>query len=230
MLLPLAIVAVSESGYLEQRFGEPLDEAWEVSCLFVSFTGLLLRALTVGFVPGGTSGRNTKKQRAETLNTTGLYATVRNPLYLGNYLVLLGVVLAIKVWWFVLLACLVLALYYERVICAEETFLQQKFGKAYTDWAARTPVFIPKPWRWRRPELPFSLRTVLRREYNGLLFIVVAFPLIEVVDDVLLQAKPFAIWLREDLHWPVFFGVGAAIFLLLRTLKKHTRFLRVPGR
>ncbi len=56
---------------------------------------------------------------------------------------LLGVVLAIKVWWFVLLACLVLALYYERIICAEETFLQQKFGKAYTDWAARTPVFIP---------------------------------------------------------------------------------------
>ncbi len=51
---------------------------------------------------------------------------------------LLGVVLAIEVWWFVLLACLVVALYYERINCAEETFLQRKFGKTYTDWGART--------------------------------------------------------------------------------------------
>ncbi len=78
------------------------------------------------------------------------------------------------------------ALYYERIIGAEEIFVQRKFGKTYTDWAARTPVFIPKPWRWR-PEPPFSCRTVLRREYNGLFFIVVAFTLIEPIDDVLLQ-------------------------------------------
>ncbi|MEE8539888.1 MAG: hypothetical protein V3S54_08725 [Woeseiaceae bacterium] len=78
-------------------------------------------------------------------------------------------------------------LYYERIICAEETFVQRKFGKTYTDWGARTPVFIPKPWRRSRPELPFSLRTVLRREYNGLFFIVVAFTLIEPIDDVLSQ-------------------------------------------
>lgn len=90
-------------------------------------------------------------------------------------------------WRYVLLACLVFALYYERIICAEETFVQRKFGKTYTDWAARTPVFIPKPWRRSRPELPFSLRTVLRREYNGSFFIVVAFTLIEPIDDVLLQ-------------------------------------------
>ena len=77
--------------------------------------------------------------------------------------------------------------YYERIICAEETFVQRKFGKTYTDWGARTPVFIPKPWRRSRPELPFSLCTVLRREYNGLFFIVVAFTLIEPIDDVLSQ-------------------------------------------
>ncbi len=47
-------------------------------------------------------------------------------------------------------------------------------------------MFIPKPWRWW-PELPFSLRTELRREYNGLFSIVVAFTLIEPIDDVLLQ-------------------------------------------
>ena len=77
-------------------------------------------------------------------------------------------------------------LYYERIIGAEETFVQRKVGKTYTDWGARTPVFIPKPWR-SRPELPFSFRTVLHREYNGLFFIVVAFTLIEPIDDVLLQ-------------------------------------------
>ncbi|MGB8874133.1 MAG: hypothetical protein WCC75_12145, partial [Desulfobaccales bacterium] len=47
-------------------------------------------SLPWGLPPRGTSGRNTQGQVAETLNTTGIYSLVRNPLYLGNFLIWLG--------------------------------------------------------------------------------------------------------------------------------------------
>ena len=50
---------------------------------------------------------------------------------------------------------------------AEEQFLRGKFGQAYLDWAAGVPAFWPALGRWKSPEVGFSLRNVLKREYNG---------------------------------------------------------------
>jgi protein-S-isoprenylcysteine O-methyltransferase Ste14 len=230
LLLPFALLAIAESGYFVEWVGEPIEEAWELFCLGISMLGLGLRAVTVGCAAPGTSGRNARAQRAESLNTTGIYATVRNPLYLGNFLVLLGFVLAIKIWWFVIIASLGFALYYERIIFAEEAFLRHKYGAAYTAWASRTPALIPNPRLWCAPVLRFSLRTALRREYNGFYLIVVTFTLIELVSDLLVEAQPFHKWLQNDWFWLAFFATGTLIFFTLRTMKKHTRILHVAGR
>lgn len=67
------------------------ESTWAWSCIAVSLFGLLIRAVTIGFTPKGTSGRNTKEgQVAEVLNTKGIYSVVRHPLYLGNYFMWLG--------------------------------------------------------------------------------------------------------------------------------------------
>ncbi len=58
--------------------------------MVISFFGLALRVIVVGHAPYGTSGRNTREQVADTLNTTGMYSIVRHPLYLANYLIILG--------------------------------------------------------------------------------------------------------------------------------------------
>ena len=230
LLLPFAVLAARESGYLVQWFGEPVEEAWEFACLAVSLLGLGLRALTVGHAPSGASGRNTREQRAESLTTTGIYATVRNPLYLANYIVLMGFILALKVWWLGVIGTLGFALYYERIILAEEAFLRAKYGAEYLAWAARTPALLPKPSLWRAPALPFSLRTVLRREYNGFYLIVITFTLIELVSDLAIEKESFSTWVERDWDWWGLFAVGTLVFLTLRFLKKHTRVLRVAGR
>ena len=56
----------------------------------VSLLGECVRIFTIAFVPAGTSGRNTKQQLATSLNQTGIYSTVRHPLYLGNFFMFLG--------------------------------------------------------------------------------------------------------------------------------------------
>jgi len=50
---------------------------WGMICLSISLFGQLIRAITIGFTPKSTSGRNTKAgQVAEVLNTKGIYSTV----------------------------------------------------------------------------------------------------------------------------------------------------------
>lgn len=89
-------------------------------CLSVSFLGQIIRAITLGYTPRGTSGRNTKEgQVAETLNTRGIYSTVRHPLYVGNFFMWMGIVLFADSPWFSIVVALAFWLYYERIMFAE---------------------------------------------------------------------------------------------------------------
>ncbi len=230
VLVPTALVALVEGVRVEAAWGERFDNFWMIGCLLLSFAGLALRGFTVGFVPSGTSGRNTRDQRADELNTTGMYSVVRNPLYLANFVILLGVVLALKVWWFALLFGLAYWLYIERVIAAEERYLTERFGEPYDSWSARTPAFWPRLTGWQAPDLRFSPRTVLRREYNGFYAIVCAFVALELVSDIFYEHLTLAAWVAEDSFWVALFAAGTAVFFTIRMLKKRTSLLRVEGR
>jgi len=200
-------------------------EGWAIFSMAISFCGLGIRMGTVGFAPAGTSGRNTRWQRAAALNTTGMYSIVRHPLYLGNAIIWLGVSMFCQTWWLTVIFVLVYWIYYERIMMAEEDFLREEFGDAHLDWASRTPAFIPALRQWRRPDLPFSLRTVLRREYSGFFAIVACFFLLESTRHVVVYGQ-----LVFKPHWAVLFLAGLLVYATLRTLKKRTRLLVVKGR
>lgn len=234
LLLPLLALAFIETGAEFQTvFGKPAEEALETLSVLLMVAGALVRILTVGFVPKGTSGRNTHGQQAGTLNMTGLYSIVRNPLYLGNFLVFLGFCVGTQVWWFALLATLAFALYYERIIATEEAFLTEKFGARYLDWARRTPAFFPNVRLWKRPSLPFSARTVIRREYNGILLVVAMVVALEVIHDVTMGEADLADPASWPADWNAYFtvlGLSAALYLIVRHFKHNTALLEVEGR
>lgn len=191
----------------------------------MALAGQTIRVHVVGHAPPGTSGRNTRSQRAETLNTTGFYSVCRHPLYLANFVAFAGILLAIQVWWFVLVGVLAFWIYYERIMAAEEAFLHDKYQHVYDRWAASTPAFIPKPANWRRADRAFSWKTVLRREPYGYFAIITAFFIVEAVSDLVVEGDALAQWLRADFIWPALFVVGAIAFVVLRTLKKATTLL-----
>jgi protein-S-isoprenylcysteine O-methyltransferase Ste14 len=221
--IPIFLACLSSFKYLGAS--HELNEVWQLFCLAISSAGLALRVIAVGRAPLGTSGRNTREQVARTLTTTGIYSVVRHPLYLGNYLILIGMALWPHVWWLAALASCLFALYYERIMLAEEAFLLERFDGAFETWAAATPAFIPRFRGWKPSEITFCWRTVLQREYNAFILIIGVFFLFDLIGDSLAERR----W-HLGYGWFSFFLAGFVIFATLRTLKKRTKFLNVEGR
>ena len=223
--IPIFLIALRNSEYLERVFGNSIDTCWEFFSICISFLGLGVRCFTVGFVPRGTSGRSTQWLAAETLNTTGIYSIVRHPLYLGNFIIILGTTLFVQVWWFALIVWLGFWIYNERIIFAEEEFLRKKFGALFLEWAKETPAFFPKFKNWKKPNLPFSLKTILRKEYSTFFSIIASFTFLDIAADLLAEGK-----LEISLPWTILFITGLIIYLILLILKKKTKILDVQGR
>ncbi len=226
--LPLFMAALFIPALARFRypFASPrLDLAWDAGCLAVALLGEGIRFFTVGFVPRGTSGRNTLKQVADTLNTTGLYACVRNPVYLGNFIIWFGLSLFMKSVWFTALIVLVFTVFYERIIFTEETFLRQKFGDAFIQWAHATPAIMPRLRNWRPPALPFSWKSALNREYGTFFAIIATFTVLELLASLFHRGT-----LRIDDIWVKLFIFSGVFYLTIRYLKKKTKVLATDNR
>jgi protein-S-isoprenylcysteine O-methyltransferase Ste14 len=190
------------------------------SAVLLSLIGFIIRSYTVGTTPRGTSGRNTKQQVAEELNTSGIYSMVRHPLYLGNYLIWLGIVVYTKSIPFTIIFTLLYWLYYERIMMAEENFLNGKFGNSFALWSERIPAFIPKLSGFIPPTSKFSMQQVLRREYSGVLATVIGFVFVEL----LIGWKTYGTYALGSRFTSVLLGTAIAAFIL-RSLKHYTKML-----
>jgi protein-S-isoprenylcysteine O-methyltransferase Ste14 len=211
--------------YLGNRQAILFDLRDEMIFLGVSIFGQLIRVFTVGFAPRNTSGRNTAAgQVADELNVTGIYSIVRHPLYLGNFFMWLGPVLFLRSFWFTIIFCLVYWLYYERIMFAEEQFLRRKFGEAYDKWSEKVSAFIPFSFKVTRPSMSFSIKNVLKREYNSFVNIFVLFALLDVCRNYFLTEK---IWLNEV--WLKSLAGALIIWAIVRSIHKYTRWLEVRG-
>lgn len=223
VILPALFLAIMDVRYL---FGDhDFDQVWDLFAMLFVVAGLSLRIWTTGHTPRRTSGRNTKGQVADELNTTGVYSLVRNPLYLGNFIGGFGVILMVHSWWLSLYYILAFSLYFERVIMAEERFLIKKFGEGYRCWASRTPAIFPRIKGYFEPRLPFCWKTVIRREYITVNMAIVIVFLIEVSEDII-NSKNFIL----DLHWLMLAAINGMAFVFLRMVSKWTGWLKVSGR
>jgi hypothetical protein len=83
----------------------------------------------------------------------GPYAFVRNPLYLGTYLMALGTALAIGAWWLLGISSVLFAVIYHFIILDEEIKLREIFGEPYLKYCSLVSRFFPQPWPASRESL-----------------------------------------------------------------------------
>jgi protein-S-isoprenylcysteine O-methyltransferase Ste14 len=202
-------------------FQDPeIKEIYRFFALLISIAGLGIRVYAVGHTPKNTSGRNTDGQLADELNTTGIYSTVRHPLYLGNFFMWLGVALLTENVWFIVSFIFLYWVYYERIMYAEESFLIKKFGNIYLDWAKRTPAFIPSFKNHQAPKLTFSWKKILKKEKNGFFAIFLVFFIFQCLQNLINGDKILSLnWL---FYAAIFSGV---IYLFLKFIKRTTKLL-----
>ena len=87
------------------------------------------------FLRAATPVQGSRPTRA--LVTTGIHGWSRKPIYLGMFLVYVGVGLVVRSPWILLLAGpLAIAIHYG-VVSREEAYLERRFGDAYRDYKAR---------------------------------------------------------------------------------------------
>ena len=133
----------------------------------VGFTLILagesLRVWCVGIVGAATRSASINAKR---LIESGPYALTRNPIYLGNLLICLGIS-SFAQSWAVTAACLgYFVVVYRRIILAEERFLRATFGVSYEEFRQRVPRVLPRLRGWRQAlAAPFRVKE-LRKEYQ----------------------------------------------------------------
>lgn len=223
LLSGLALFAFTE--WKAVKAGNPelvLDRFDQILAFSICIFGFAVRIYTVGHTPRNTSGRNTKAQIADELNTNGVYSLVRHPLYFGNFFMWLGVSVLTMNLWFILGFVLIFWIYYERIMFAEEQYLRRKFGETYLEWARKIPAFFPSFRNWKPNNMPFNWRKVIVKEKTGFLAIFVVIFVFDLVEDSIKSR-----FLTFDLDfWLMAMIFSLSIYLVIKLLQKNIPFLR----
>src|SRR5215217_4575529 len=96
-----------------------------------------------GVAAAGTVTRR-RSRDVQRLVTYGVFRWVRNPLYVGNFLIWMGFVVISAVMWFLPVAVLLFAVEYTLIVAYEEGVLESIFGQEYLDYKTTTPRWIPR--------------------------------------------------------------------------------------
>lgn len=97
-----------------------------------------------GVAAAGTVTRR-RSRDVQRLVTYGIFRWVRNPLYVGNYLIWMGFVVISGVLWFLAVATGLFAIEYSLIVAYEEGVLESIFGREYLEYKPTTPRWIPSP-------------------------------------------------------------------------------------
>ena len=100
---------------------------------FVALIGLAIRAWASGHL-----------KKNQELATSGPYAHTRNPLYLGTFLLGMGVAIGSGAGWFVAVFAAVYLAIYVPVMLAERDTMRDLFSDEYEEYGKHVPLFVPR--------------------------------------------------------------------------------------
>jgi protein-S-isoprenylcysteine O-methyltransferase Ste14 len=215
----LGVLLISTPRHVLDSAG--LDPWMDALGVIVALLGLSVRAVTIGYEYIVRGGRN-RQVYADHLVQGGVYAHTRNPMYLGNGLMILGWALIVNAPEFYLVALPLTMLFYAAIIAAEEAYLRDKFGAEFDAYCARANRILPKLTGFRKSveDMEFNWRRVLVKDYNTMFLSVLLLVALVHWDDFMIQgpsALPSSeLALMVVLPW-------LALYLFVWRLKKTRR-------
>jgi protein-S-isoprenylcysteine O-methyltransferase Ste14 len=99
----------------------------------ISLVGACLRIWAAGHI-----------EKGRVLTQGGPYAITRNPLYLGSFIMALGIILAGQGYWLLLPFAAFFAIFYYPVMKAEEQELLNGYGERFVEYSVTVPLFFPR--------------------------------------------------------------------------------------
>jgi protein-S-isoprenylcysteine O-methyltransferase Ste14 len=144
VVFPLVLLLLVALDRPRLAFGSWTGKAWvDAAGVLVALAGQALRALTIGLAyirRGGLDG----KVYADRLVQEGIFAHSRNPLYVGNFLGLVGYIVVFHGWLLYAVGVPFFAFAYLAIVLNEEEFLRAKFGAEFEAYCQRVPRFVPR--------------------------------------------------------------------------------------
>lgn len=179
-LFPLMFTFLAVLAYPASLTGSPAgDRALIRGGALLALVGQAIRLITIGhqyIERGGKRG----KVFASSLVVGGVYAHVRNPMYVGNLLMVAGLLLYSGAPVAIGIGLPFFLYVYLAIISAEEGYLAAKFGADYQRYCHEVPSLVPRLSGWRETFAgsTFDWRRALRKDYGtvyalalGLLFL-----------------------------------------------------------
>ena len=217
-LFPALFALMALIGRPQVILGDPaLDRALGVCGVLVALTGQLVRLVTIGYEyieRGGKGG----KVYASRLVQGGVYALTRNPMYLGNGLIAIGISLVAGAPLMYLIVLPLFLYIYQAIIAAEEAYLRRQFGAEYERYCAEVNRLLPALRHARRILAPLSYdwRQAVRKDLSTMAGLFLGLILLPVFRRMWLEG-----WeaVREELPQTVtallvvlgFYGVAIAL-------------------
>jgi protein-S-isoprenylcysteine O-methyltransferase Ste14 len=199
-----------------------VDHVADAAGALVSMIGQVLRVLVIGLVYITRGGQN-RRVWASALVDDGMFGHCRNPLYLANLLLILGLAMVHNGVAMYLIGVPFFAAAYFCMVRAEEHYLRQRFGAAYVDYCRRVPRWVPSFHGLSRTlrKTRFDWTRVLRKEYGTPFAWVSGLLVLLVWEHAVPGASPIG---RFELRaivttWVVF----AILYVVVRTLKLRGR-------
>ena len=124
---------------------------WSITLgLLVALAGELTRIWAVAYAGGAT---RTLEPGVGSLITGGPFSYARNPLYVGNFLLSLGICLAAWPWmpWMALIFIGAFAIQYGFIVAVEEDTIRQSLGETYNEYYKAVPRWLPRLTPYSKP-------------------------------------------------------------------------------
>jgi protein-S-isoprenylcysteine O-methyltransferase Ste14 len=190
----------------------------DLAGILVALLGEALRIVTIGYEYIERGGRN-RQVYASRLVQGGVFAQCRNPLYLGNILLTLGLALIVNAMVFYLVVLPLVIYAYTAIVAAEEQFLRNTFGAEFDQYCRRVNRWIPslRGWRASIAGMRFNWRRVLVKEYNTIFVVLLALVAVKLWSDYEVRGEGV---LPSTLSLGLGLGVWFAAYVLVRAMKK----------